>query len=255
MERLEDKMDSNNNPSGLPAPTSGEDTVILPPPGRSDAVISSGHSEGKVSSASQVELGKRPAGVGSATSTCSEGSGATPVPPRPKAPARRSSSYSFLRELGGLGAKIGIIVAVAVAAFTFVYGIHYNSEPGMVPAMKDGDLVMYYRWDKSYEPGDLLLLTFEGQTQVRRVVAVAGDTVDINTHGLLVNSALVQEPDIYEKTERYMSDVSFPMLLKADEVFVLGDARASATDSRIYGAVNVKDTKGSVITILRWRGL
>jgi signal peptidase I len=168
---------------------------------------------------------------------------------------KRQSDPSVWRELGSLALKIGAIVGIAVWIFTFVYGLHYNADPAMNPAVKDGDLVIYYRWDKDYRAGDLLLLTFQGQTQVRRVIAVAGDTVDITENGLVINGALQFELGIYQKTERYAEGIDFPLTLGENEVFVLGDAREGATDSRIYGVINIKDTHGTVITVLRRRSL
>jgi len=109
--------------------------------------------------------------------------------------------------------------------------------------------------DKTYAAGDVLLLTSQEQKQVRRVVATAGDTVDITEEGLLVNGALQQEPEIYEETQRYEGGAAFPLTVGEGQVFVLGDARENATDSRIYGAVNVKDTLGKVIAVLRRRNL
>jgi signal peptidase I len=162
---------------------------------------------------------------------------------------------SVLRDLGALILKMAVIAGIAALVFTFIYGIHYNTEPGMNPAVKDGDLIIYYRWDKDYHAGELLLLTFQGQTQVRRVVATAGDTVDICEQGLLINGALQQEPNISQPTWRYEEGIDFPLTLGEDEVFVLGDARDNATDSRIYGAVHVKDTLGTVITLFRRRNL
>jgi signal peptidase I len=162
---------------------------------------------------------------------------------------------SLLREFGSLGIKIAVIVAVMLLVFTFVYGLHYNAEPGMNPSIKDGDMVLYYRWDKNYRADDLLLVNFQGQKEVRRVVAGAGDTVDITKEGLIINGALQQEPEILQKTERYEEGVDFPITLKEHEVFVLGDAREQATDSRIYGAVNIDDVQGKVIALFRRRNL
>jgi len=87
------------------------------------------------------------------------------------------------------------------------------------------------------------------------VVATAGDTVDITQDGLIINGSLQYEQDIYTQTNRYLEGIDFPLTLKNNEVFVLGDARNDISDSRIYGAVNIDDTKGSVITILRKRNL
>lgn len=125
----------------------------------------------------------------------------------------------------------------------------------MYPAFKDGDQVIFFRMDKMYAPGDVLLLVFEGKVQIRRVVATAGDVVDINEGGLTINGALQQESGVYEETRRYTDGVSFPLTVGEGQVFVLADARENATDSRVYGAVDVDDTMGKVINILRRRNI
>ncbi|MCL2806974.1 MAG: signal peptidase I [Coriobacteriia bacterium] len=166
------------------------------------------------------------------------------------------SSRTLLgRELRHMAIKIGAIVGIVALLFTFVFGLHYNVDADMNPAIKDGDLVLFNRWDKDYRAGDLIVLTFKGQPQVRRVIAVAGDTVDILKEGLTINGALQQEQGIYEATQRYAGGADFPITLQANEIFVLGDARGGATDSRIYGSVDTDDTQGTVMTLLRRRSL
>jgi len=182
------------------------------------------------------------------------------LPPDPPAkqeehPQALPPQPSAGRELRALCVKIGVIAGIALLLFSFVYGFHYNVEPGMHPSVKDGDLVVFYRLDKSYHAGDLALLAFQGKRQVRRVIATAGDTVDITEEGLVINGALQQEPGIRQRTQRYAQGVPFPLTLGENQVFVLGDAREGAADSRIYGPVNAKDTLGTVITLLRRRNL
>lgn len=174
---------------------------------------------------------------------------------RSKQVAPQAQETSALKEMGALALKIAVIVAIALSLFTFVYGLHYNADFSMYPALKDGDLVMYYRWNKNYHAQDLLLCAFQEKKQVRRVIATAGDTVDINEEGLVINGALQLERDIYRSTERFVEGVEFPLTIRENEVFVLGDAREGVTDSRIYGAVNIDDTFGMVIAILRRRNL
>ena len=162
---------------------------------------------------------------------------------------------SIGRELRNLGLKILAVLAVFGLVFTFVYGVHRNSDVDMTPAIKDGDLVMFYRFDKDYAIGDLLLVDFNGHREVRRVVAVADDVVDITEDGLMVNGALQQELEIYQKTHSYETGIRFPITVGPNQVFVLGDARENATDSRIYGPVNINDTYGTVISLVRSRAL
>lgn len=168
--------------------------------------------------------------------------------------AKKPAQPSFWRDLLALLVKITVLAVGIVLVFSTVYGVSRNADADMNPMVKDGDLVLFYRLEKSYAAGDLAVLQFQGQSQVRRVIAIAGDTVDISDAGLLINGALVQEPDIYQDTRRYDTAVVFPLTVGAGQVFVLGDARDNATDSRTYGAVDEKDTLGTVITILRRRG-
>lgn len=149
--------------------------------------------------------------------------------------------------------KIAGILLCFVLLSLFVFGIYRNRDADMYPAVKDGDLVIYYRLDKNYIASDCIVLTYDGRPQVRRVVAVEGDTVDITEQGLVINGLVQWENYVYEETQRYAEGVDFPITLQAGEVFVLGDARAGATDSRIYGAVNAADTKGKVMLFLRRR--
>lgn len=151
--------------------------------------------------------------------------------------------------------KIAAATAALALVFTFLYGLHRNTDPAMNPAIRDGDLVMFYRLDKNYVAGNILLLEYDGQRQVRRVIATAGDTVDITEDGLMINGALQQEPEIYQKTQRYADGVVFPLTVGEGQVFVLGDAREKAIDSRVYGVVNVTDTLGKIITVLRRRNI
>jgi len=162
---------------------------------------------------------------------------------------------SVWRDLLGLLAKVAIVGVVFGLIFTFTHGIARDTDPDMAPTVKAGDLVMFYRLDKNYEISDLVALRYQGQLEVRRVVAQAGDVVDITKDGLVVNGALQQEPDIYEPTQPYQTGISFPVKVGPGQVFVLGDARDNATDSRVYGPVDTKDTLGKVIAIIKWRDL
>jgi len=166
-----------------------------------------------------------------------------------------SKPVSVWHDLGMLGLKIAVIAMITVVLFTFIYGFHYNSEPGMNPAVKDGDLILFYRLSKDYNARDLALVYFQGEVQVRRVVAKAGDTVDITEQGLIINGALQLETEIYEATELFLDGPDFPMTIGPDEVFVLADSRENAADSRLYGAIHKEDTLGKVITIMRRRNL
>lgn len=162
---------------------------------------------------------------------------------------------SLLKELLMLLCKIAAICLAFLLLFTFMFGICRNADASMVPSIKDGDLVIFYRLDRRYIAQDTLVLEYQGQKQVRRVIATAGDTVDITGEGLIINGAIQQEPDIYFSTHRYAEGIDLPVTLQEGQVFVLGDRRTNSVDSRIYGIVDIQDTLGKVMGIFRRRNI
>ena len=88
---------------------------------------------------------------------------------------------------------------------------------------------------------------------LERVVAVAGDTVDITADGLMINGAIVQEPHAAGETTQFAEGVTFPLTVPQGQVFVLGDNREHATDSRIFGCIDIADIDGRVMGLFRRR--
>ncbi len=168
----------------------------------------------------------------------------------------RTVKPSLLTDILFLLLKTASIVLVLLLIFTFLFGIARQADASMAPAVKDGDLLIFFRHMKNeYQPRDTIVLGAAGEERAGRVVAVAGDEVDITDEGLIINGALQQEQEIYQKTERYRKGVGFPLTVPQGEVFILGDNREGAADSRIYGCVKQEDTLGKVMMIIRRRGI
>ena len=151
--------------------------------------------------------------------------------------------------------KISIIILAVFLIFTFLYGIVRINDVSMKPAIKDGDLVMYYRLDKRFVSGDVAVFEDNGRNTTGRVVAVAGDTVDITRDGLKINGADQVSQDIYFDTTQFKDGVDFPITVGEGQVFILGDNRPQASDSRTFGCIDLNDVKGKVIAVIRTRGI
>jgi signal peptidase I len=157
-----------------------------------------------------------------------------------------------LRELGELGLKIAAIAGLAVLLFAFVFGLERVGDAGMAPAVNGGDLVVFYRIGSDHRAGDVVALDQPGQgRQVRRVVAVGGDTVEATERGLAVNGNLL---DLGADEPAPLNPSLFPLTLAPGELFVLGDALGANSDSRSYGAVSSDDVEGEVVVLIRRRG-
>lgn len=163
--------------------------------------------------------------------------------------------YSLSKDVYNLVLKIMEVFALVGLLYVFVFGLFPNKDLSMSPAIQDGDMVIYYKLDKNYVVSDTIVVEYQGEKQVRRVVARAGDVVDITERGLEINGSLQQEDRIYEDTVLFEEGVEFPLTVGPGQVFVLGDARETAIDSRLYGAVDIDKTLGQVFCVLRRRGI
>lgn len=162
---------------------------------------------------------------------------------------------SLAQDIIQLLLKIMIIIFAIILIFTFLYGIVRINDVSMKPAIKDGDLVMYYRLDKRFVSGDVAVFEDNGRNTTGRVVAVAGDTVDITRDGLKINGADQVSQDIYFDTTQFKDGVDFPITVGEGQVFILGDNRPQASDSRTFGCIDLNDVKGKVIAVIRTRGI
>lgn len=151
--------------------------------------------------------------------------------------------------------KITVLVVFYLFLFYIVFGIYRCDDQAMSPACKESDLAVFYRLENNFHPSDVIVLEKNGERQVRRIVAVAGDVVDITEDGLVINENIQQETDIFKETLPYEEGITFPITVPPGEYFVLGDNRLESVDSRIYGSVSQNEVKGIVITLLRRRGI
>ncbi len=169
---------------------------------------------------------------------------------------KKSNQPSLLGDLIFLIIKIAVIALFLVIIFTFFFGIIQIKDNSMEPALRDGDLAIYYRLEKNYVQSDLITVIHEGKTTIRRVVAIEGDKVDINkANGLEINGFPQQEDLILGETLPVVEGTTFSVDVGMDQVFVLGDNREYSVDSRTYGCVDKADTHGRVITVIRRRNL
>ncbi len=149
--------------------------------------------------------------------------------------------------------KIGITALVVFLLLYFVVGVYANHSNSGYPMIKDGDLCLTFKFASLYK-GDAIAYERDGETKFGRIVAEAGDVVDIGEEGLTVNGYGVIDDTVYPTTAEGAT-ISFPYTVPQDTVFVLNDYRSDANDSRVYGAIPIRDTKGKVILVIRKRGI
>lgn len=78
---------------------------------------------------------------------------------------------------------------------------------------------------------------------LKRVVALAGETVEFRRGALLVNGKMIKEPYV-----QYPSDWNLgPREVKSGKIYVVGDNRSVPLHQHHFGQVSVKRVVGGVV--------
>lgn len=164
---------------------------------------------------------------------------------------QRKSKALDIRYFINLIKKLILVSALAFILVSFVFGLKIVENEDMKPKLVPTDLAIYFRLDKNYYQNDLVVAKKDGADYILRVVGQGGDTIDITDQGLVINGASQGESDIYYQTGIYPDGITFPISLKEDEYFLLGDLREGAKDSRYFGPVKKEEIKGKVFALIR----
>lgn len=174
--------------------------------------------------------------------------------------AMRRSRLNNRRDARQLILRVLFIAAVGYLLATQAFLLDQNHGQDMFPALKDGDLCIAFRTrmqtllKQRYVRDDIVAYVQDGRRRFGRVVATEGDVVNITEAGALVVNGTTQGNEILFPTDA-RDGLEYPFRVPAGSLFVMGDYRTEATDSRDFGPVALESVEGKVITILRRRGL
>ena len=147
-------------------------------------------------------------------------------------------------------------ILIGILAFVFLARIITVDGTSMVPTLHNGDRVVTSNLFYEPKPGDVVVLQTDSYGQdplVKRVIAVAGQTVDIDFDlGIVyVDGEALDEPYIAEATHRPL-DFTGPRTVPEGCIFVMGDNRNRSTDSRDdrIGMVDARCVIGRVLLVL-----
>ncbi len=167
---------------------------------------------------------------------------------------KSSEGKSFIHQIRYLLIRIIILIASLLILFNFVIGVATIPDLSMEPVLGAGDIVIFFRLDKKFKSGDIVVYSDGDTVRTGRVAAVGGDTVEIIDNVLYINENLILENDIYFEMTTVDSDVEYPLQLDEDELFILCDRRGAEKDSRILGAIKTIDIKGKLFAAVRKAG-
>lgn len=124
-----------------------------------------------------------------------------------------------------------VVAAAAVLIAVLVLPVLQISGESMTETLQNGDIVVAVNSSK-FKTGDVIAFYYNNNILVKRVIAYAGDWVDIDSDGnVYVNGTKLDEPYVSDKALGECN-IDLPYQVPDNRCFVMGDHRATSIDSR-----------------------
>ena len=143
--------------------------------------------------------------------------------------------------------SLTVVFAVMLLIFTFIARPATVDGESMLPTLRNGERLVISNLFYEPAPGDIVVLCGEadreeGRNLIKRIIAVGGQTIDIDfeTGEVTVDGEVLDEPYILERTH-LDEGTEFPLTVPEGEVFVMGDNRNASRDSRSLSVGTVKE--------------
>ena len=156
---------------------------------------------------------------------------------------------------GGLLRVLIYLLVIATAASlilcAFVFPITDVTGRSMENALHDGDKALTVS-KKEYKTGDVIAFNYGDKVLFKRVIAIGGQTVDIDESGnIYIDGTSLKEPYISVKSIG-SCDIPLPYKVPEGKVFVLGDKRMASIDSRhkVMGCIDTEDIIGKLFFVI-----
>ena len=156
--------------------------------------------------------------------------------------------HNYGRVLRSTAFSLLVVAAVAVLVAVLLLPVLQINGTSMTETLQDGDIVVAISNSK-FKTGDVIAFYYNNNILVKRVIAAAGDWVDIDEHGnVFVNEVELYEPYLVEKALGDC-DITLPYQVPESKIFVMGDHRSVSLDSRntALGCVGDEQVVGKLL--------
>ena len=166
-------------------------------------------------------------------------------------PAKRPSAFQQIVQLA-----CAAVVAFASYYFAthFVFQTVVVDGDSMNPTLRNTQRFMLNRVEYYFrEPqwGDIVVIKDpeDGGLSIKRIVAVAGQTIELTGGGVYVNGTKLNENYLRPGTRTFSYRVYDHEKIPCgrEQFFVMGDNRGNSADSRVYGPVPRQNILGVVV--------
>ena len=160
---------------------------------------------------------------------------------------RLETTREVRNSITGMFRNIMLIAALAVLSANLLFDVVTMNRSSMSPILQESDVVIALRVG-NVNPGDIVAFYYNNKILIKRVIAQAGDWVDMNEHGVVyVNGEAVDEPYVTGMSLKPI-DIDLPFQVPDSCFFLMGDHREMSADSRLreIGAVNSDMILGKV---------
>jgi len=146
---------------------------------------------------------------------------------------------------------LAIAFPLALGLHTFVTQVYAVSGHSMEPTLHDGERVVVDKIRPALgelQRGDLVIFVSPedpSKNLIKRIIAIAGDEVELIGDQVLINGVPLQED--------YIHRTLFPdrpgevTVVKPGHLFMLGDNRPQSRDSRQFGIIPIESIRGKVL--------
>lgn len=155
-------------------------------------------------------------------------------------------------DYGKIAARLAIAVAVTVVLmlniFTYLLSVVSYYGDSMEPELKSGQTLVVAQ-TSNVEEGDIVAFYYNNKVIVRRVICTGGKQISIADTGVVsINGQELEEPYVSDPTVG-QCNIEFPYSVPIGHVFVMGDKREIAMDSRLeaIGTISLDRIIGKVI--------
>ena len=143
-------------------------------------------------------------------------------------------------------------ICFVVVVLSFLFRTMIVDGRSMNHTLADKDILITSNLFYTPSEGDIVIFEHEDydSSLVKRVIAVEGQTVDIDELGqVYVDGKLVTEQyaNIIGSYDSAHTAIELPYTVPKDHIFVLGDNRNESEDSRWFGSINEQQVLGRVL--------